>query len=142
MFKHIKNTLLLAVLFTVSCGLPAQKPEISKYIEQIDSVKLRITLSTLASDRFEGRATGKQGGEMAQEYIAACLDSCGIKPGNRGSYFQNINSIKSFNAAKRRFTVNSADFSCDYKYENLYHQDSILSIRKIIFSSINCKEND
>jgi hypothetical protein len=125
--------LLSAALVTVSLGLYAQKTEISKYIEQIDSIKMQITLSTLASDKFEGRGTGKHGGEIAQEYIVAYLDSCGIKTGNNGSYFQNINNIKSFNVAKRRFTVDNVDFPNDYKYENLYSQDTVLKIDEIIF---------
>ncbi|MDR1594951.1 MAG: M28 family peptidase [Prevotellaceae bacterium] len=133
MVKYIKHTLLLAILFTVSCGIFAQKPEISKYVEQIDSVKIRITLSTLASDEFEGRGTGKQGGEIAQEYIVACLDLYGVKPGNNNSYFQSINQIKSFNVAKKQFTVDNVDFPDDYKYENSYYQDTVLKINEIIF---------
>jgi hypothetical protein len=133
MVKYIKHTLVLVALFAVSCELPARKTGISKYTKQIDSVNLRTTLSILASDRFEGRGSGKQGGEIAQEYIAAYLDSCGIKPGNNGSYFQNIGGVKSFNAAKRRFTVNNVDFSGDYKYENSYNQDTVLKIDEIIF---------
>jgi putative aminopeptidase FrvX len=133
MVKYIKYTLLLAALLIVSGGLFAQKPEISKYVEQIDSLKMKITLSTLASDEFEGRGTGKTGGELAQKYIVAYLDSCGIKPVNNGSYFQDINHIKSFNVAKRRFTVNNVDFPNDYKYENSYYQDTVLKIKEIIF---------
>jgi hypothetical protein len=133
MVKYIKNTLLLAASLAVSFGLFAQKTEISKYIEQIDSLQIRKTLSTLASDEFEGRGTAKQGGELAQEYIVAYLDSCGIKPANGDSYFQNINNIKSFNIAKQRFTVAGIDYPNDYKYENLYHQDTVLRISEIIF---------
>jgi hypothetical protein len=105
----------------------------SKYIAQIDSVAIRETLSTLASDEFEGRGTGGRGGELAQKYITAYLDSCGVKPGNNGSFFQNINHIKSFNIAKRRFIVDNIDFPNDYKYENSYTQDTVLKIKEIIF---------
>jgi hypothetical protein len=133
MVKYIKHTLLLAILLTVSYGLFARKTKISKYIAQIDSVEIRKTLSILASDEFEGRGTGKRGGELAQKYIVAYLDSCGVKPGNNGSFFQNINHIKSFNIAKRRFIVDNIDFPNDYKYENSYTQDTVLKIKEIIF---------
>jgi hypothetical protein len=125
------------ILLTVSAGLFAQKSVISGYLEQIDSVKMLTYLSALASDEFEGRGTGQRGNDIAQEYIAACLDSCGIKPGNGSSYFQDLNSIKSFNAARKRFTVNGDDFPNDYKYENQYNQDTILNINEIIFIASN-----
>jgi putative aminopeptidase FrvX len=94
---------------------------------------MRITLSTLASDAFEGRGTGKQGGEIAQEYIVAYLDSCGVETGNNGSYYQNINHLKSFNGARRKFTVDGIDYPNDYKYVNQYRHDTILEITEIIF---------
>jgi hypothetical protein len=133
MVKYIKYTVLLAAFVVVFFGLSAQKTEISKYLEQIDSIQMRTTLSTLASDELEGRGTGKQGGESAQNYIVAYLDSCGIKAGNNGSFFQDINYTKSFNVAKRRFIVDNVDYPDDYKYANLYHQDTVLNITEITF---------
>jgi hypothetical protein len=111
----------------------SQKSELSKYREQIDSAKMRITLSTLASDKFEGRGTALSGGEIAQQYIAAYLDSCGVRPANKKSYFQDINCVKSFTAARKQFLVNGVNYPDDYEYENLYHQDTVLKIKKIIF---------
>jgi putative aminopeptidase FrvX len=94
---------------------------------------MRITLSTLASDAFEGRGTGKQGGEIAQEYIVAYLDSCGVEMGNNNSYYQSINHIKSLNGVKRRFIVDGIDYPDDYKYVNQYRQDTVLEITEIVF---------
>ncbi|MDR2383079.1 MAG: M28 family peptidase, partial [Prevotellaceae bacterium] len=133
MVKYIRYTLLLTALVSVSVGLYAQNTKGTEYIEQIDSVKMRITLSALASDAFEGRGTGNRGGEIAQEYIVAYLDSCGIEAGNNGSYYQGINYFKGFNGARRRFTVNGFDYPDDYKYANRYRQDSVLKITEIIF---------
>jgi hypothetical protein len=132
MINYIKY-IFLVILFSVSAGALAQQSEISKYREQTDSVEMRITLSTLASDEFEGRGTAQQGGAIAQEYIAAYLDSCGVVPYNFKSFFQNINSFKRFNAAKKRFLLNGVDFLNEYRYENLYHQDTVLRIKEIIF---------
>jgi Zn-dependent M28 family amino/carboxypeptidase len=42
----------------------------------------------LASDLLEGRAPATRGGRIAAEYIAAQLQSYGVEPGVRGSYFQ------------------------------------------------------
>jgi hypothetical protein len=109
----------------------------SNYLEQLDSVKMRNSLSALASDEFEGRGTGQRGNDIAQEYIAACLDSFGVKPGNGSSYFQDLNSSKSFNAAKKRFIVGGVDFPDNYKYENRYDQDTVLNVNEIIFIASN-----
>jgi hypothetical protein len=133
MIKYIKHTVLLATLVAVYFDSFAQNATISKYPEQVDSIKMRTTLSTLASDRLEGRGTGAQGGEIAQNYIVAYLDSCGIKAGNNGSFFQDINCYKSFNVAKRCFTVDSINYPNDYEYENLRSQDTVLKIDEIIF---------
>jgi hypothetical protein len=92
-----------------------------------------MTLTTLASDKLEGRGTGNLGGAIAEKYIAAYLDSCGIKPGNNDSYFQHINNVKSFNIIQRKFILNNIDYPNDYKYENLYNQDTILNIDEIVF---------
>jgi hypothetical protein len=132
--KHIFS----AILLTVSVGLFAQKTEISAYLEQIDSVKMRTTLSALASDEFEGRGTGQRGSKLAQEYIAACLDSCGIKQGNVNSYFQDINGIKSFKIANR-FILDGLNFTDNYQYENSYNQDTVLNIGEIIFIASNAE---
>jgi hypothetical protein len=140
MVKYIKN-ILLAVLLIVSTGLFAQKSALSKYLEQLDSTKMRTNLSLLASDSFAGRGTGEHGGILTQKYLAAYLDSCGVKPGNDDSYFQDIKSIKSFNVARRQFTVNGVNFPDDYKYENLYHQDTILRIKEIILVASGTGDN-
>ncbi|MDR0386390.1 MAG: M28 family peptidase [Prevotellaceae bacterium] len=132
MIKYIKYT-FLAILFSVPTLIFAQKTEVLKYLKQIDSTKIRTTVFTLASDSLEGRGTGQRGNDIAQKYIVACLDSFGVKQGNGNSWFQNINAVKSFNVAKKKFIVDGDDFSNDYKYENLYNQDTILNISEIIF---------
>jgi putative aminopeptidase FrvX len=135
MVKYIKHTLLLTTVIVISIGLFAQNAKISKYIGQIDSTKIRTVLSTLSSDALEGRGTGAKGGEVAQEYIVAYLDSCGVVAGNNGSYFQSLNYIRSLNVAKRRCVIDGVDYPDDYKYGNMYHQDTTLKIAEIVFIS-------
>jgi hypothetical protein len=133
MIKYIKHTLLSVALVAASFGLYAQNTKGKEYIKQIDSVKMQVSLSILASDTFEGRGTGNRGGEIAQEYIVAYLHSCGVEAGNNNSYYQSINHFKSFNGARRKFTVDGIDYPNDYKYVNRYRQDSVLQITEIIF---------
>jgi Zn-dependent M28 family amino/carboxypeptidase len=44
----------------------------------------------LSLDLLEGRAPATRGGELAEQYIAAQLESYGVKPGVSGSYFQRV----------------------------------------------------
>lgn len=54
-------------------------------IREIDA-----NLQFLSSDLLEGRAPATRGGALAEHYIAAQLQSYGVKPGMNGSYFQNV----------------------------------------------------
>ena len=47
----------------------------------------------LSADDFEGRGPGTDGGKRAAQYIADELKSSGVKPGNKGSYFQNVKLV-------------------------------------------------
>ncbi|MES2176323.1 MAG: M28 family peptidase [Gemmatimonadota bacterium] len=47
-------------------------------------------ISTLASDRFEGRAPGTRGEDSAVAYIASRFRAIGLRPGNGESYLQAV----------------------------------------------------
>jgi len=47
----------------------------------------------IADDAFEGRGPGTKNGEAAAQWIADELKRIGIKPANRGSYFQNFATV-------------------------------------------------
>jgi len=47
----------------------------------------------ISDDAFEGRGPGTKNGEAAAPWLADELKRIGIKPGNRGSYFQKVPSI-------------------------------------------------
>lgn len=71
--------------------LIAQGPEPAKGVRfvQINANELKVWLSDLASDAFQGRAAFTEGYGMAAAYIAEHLKSFGVKPmGDDGSYFQ------------------------------------------------------
>ncbi|MEP7075815.1 MAG: M28 family peptidase [Acidobacteriota bacterium] len=80
-------SILLVFAFFVS-ALPAQDRT-----KDFDPNKMRERVKTLSADDFEGRGPGTEGGKRAAQYLADQLKSIGIKPGNRGSYFQNVKLI-------------------------------------------------
>jgi Zn-dependent M28 family amino/carboxypeptidase len=59
----------------------------------------------VADDAFEGRGPGTKNGEASAQWIADELKRIGIKPGNRGSYFQNFATVvTALDAAKSQFS--------------------------------------
>lgn len=48
------------------------------------------SLRFLSSDLLEGRAPATRGGRIAEQYIASQLESFGVAPGYKGSYFQRV----------------------------------------------------
>ena len=90
----MKNILTLLILF-VSFNATAQYSyatanKAKKFAKTITEKDLKDHLYTYASDEFQGRDTGTEGEDIAIKYLADFYKSEGIKPGNNGSYLQNI----------------------------------------------------
>jgi hypothetical protein len=59
------------------------------FSQEISIKKLEKHVSTLASDKFEGRGTGTDGEKLAAEYITKNFKKIGLKPlGENGSFYQ------------------------------------------------------
>ena len=84
--KKIISTLI--ILLFVSAAIPAQDRT-----KDFDPEKMRERVKRLSSDDFEGRGPGTEGGKRAAQYIADQLKSIGVKPANKGSYFQNVKLV-------------------------------------------------
>jgi Zn-dependent M28 family amino/carboxypeptidase len=57
---------------------------------KIAEADLRSRIAALADDRFEGRLPGAVAGEASADWIADEMRRMGFKPGNGGSYFQDV----------------------------------------------------
>jgi Zn-dependent M28 family amino/carboxypeptidase len=53
----------------------------------------KARVKALADDAFEGRGPGTTRGEAAADWIAAEMQRIGLKPGNNGSYHQNVPAV-------------------------------------------------
>ncbi|MFV0623027.1 M28 family metallopeptidase [Sphingomonas sp. ac-8] len=51
---------------------------------------LKTVTKTLSSDAFEGRAPGSAGEEKTLAYLVERFQAAGLKPGNKGSWFQDV----------------------------------------------------
>ncbi len=56
----------------------------------IDLPQLKADVQTLSSDEYEGRAPGTPGGDKAVAYIIQRMQALGLKPGNHGSWTQDV----------------------------------------------------
>lgn len=83
-----------------------------KYTNLFDEAKIKANIKYISGDEFEGRAPGSKGGEAAAQYIADELKRIGVKPANKGSYFQpvslfavksNPNTVLEVGGAKYKF---------------------------------------
>ena len=76
----------LAVAFAASVAAAQQGATTSP----MPISEIRANIRFLSSDVLEGRAPATRGGALAEQYIAAQLESYGVKPGSGGSYFQRV----------------------------------------------------
>lgn len=91
-FRHAAPALAAVTLLSLGAaraGAQAAQsaaPSASPISRNVIDASLRF----LSSDLLEGRAPATRGGELAEQYIASQLESFGVKPGYKGSYFQPV----------------------------------------------------
>ncbi|CAN5577689.1 M28 family metallopeptidase [soil metagenome] len=84
----MKKLLVFTLIFTfASSGFSQDRTS------SFDSAKIISRVKRLSADDFEGRGPGTDGGRRAAQYIADELKSSGVKPANKGNYFQNVKLV-------------------------------------------------
>ena len=78
--------LISAPAFAQFPGHPVTSPDIT-------GADILARDKAIADDAFEGRGPGTKNGEAAAQWLADELKRIGIKPGNRGSYFQKVPEV-------------------------------------------------
>src|SRR5579872_4874506 len=74
----------------------------------INAADLSARDKILSDDIFQGRGPGTRSGEAAAQWIADEMKRIGLKPGNHGSYFQNVPAVViALNAAQSSLTLNT-----------------------------------
>ncbi|KQN09520.1 peptidase M28 [Sphingobium sp. Leaf26] len=108
----------IAVLLASSAPIPSSAaPAQSATAPSIDTMKRLV--EELSSDAFEGRAPGTAGEEKTLALLAAEFEKLGLKPGNKGSWFQDVPlvEITAKNVSPLTFTGGKADVSAAYGAE-------------------------
>ena len=118
-----KIILISTVLYLSSCALPykiKKDKTVISYANTITAEELKTHLTVLASDKYEGRETGKKGQRMTAEYLKNEFIKLGLKPGNNGSYFQNF-PLTETEAPQSRFQFRGKTYA--YAEDFYYYQN-------------------
>ena len=76
---------------SLSAFLLATTPALAQTAQpQISEATLKTLTERLSSDEFEGRAPGTPGEEKTVALLAQAFEKAGLKPGNNGSWFQDV----------------------------------------------------
>ena len=107
--RLLPSTLLIALL-TGSAAMAAPSG-ISPSIETMKEV-----VKEISSDAYEGRAPGTVGEEKTLSYLVQRFAALGLKPGNEGSWFQDVPlvEIAAKDVSPLRFTGGKAPVSAEY----------------------------
>ncbi len=108
-----------AVALLAAPALAGPYPGHPKTTPDINAADLSARDKAVADDAFQGRGPGTKVGEMAAQWIADEMKRIGLKPGNNGSYFQQVPAVTitldptksslSFDTAKGALTPKFAD---------------------------------
>jgi hypothetical protein len=105
-----KQSLWAVLILGISMQVFAQDPIAQKYAGEITPKLAKKHLKILASDKFEGRETGKPGAVKAANYIAEQFKKLGLTAPVNGSYFQDISLVETvFEVGS--FTANGNTFT-------------------------------
>ncbi|MCK0531499.1 M28 family peptidase [Sphingobium agri] len=107
--RLLPSTLLIALL--TSSAAMAAPSGISPSIETMKEV-----VKEISSDAYEGRAPGTVGEEKTLSYLVQRFAALGLKPGNKGSWFQDVPlvEIAAKDVSPLRFTGGKAPVSAVY----------------------------
>ena len=93
------------VLWAAANAIYPPHPKTSADILAVDVLARDRAIS---DDAFEGRGPGTKNGEAAAQWIAEEMKRIGLKPGNHGSYFQEVPSVSiALDASKSSLSFNT-----------------------------------
>ena len=122
---------LTCVLLCVFSLLGAQNKVATQYANQLDSLKIKVTLTKLASEEFLGRKSTNEGIKLSADYLTAQMTQYKLPKGNKGSYRQSIESTLKTKSTKY-FNTSNFNYADSYKYYNNPLQDSVITSNQVV----------
>src|SRR5712672_3176670 len=111
------SCLLLAIFFSAAASLLGNDElteRLQPALEAITPDGLLAHIKVLASDEFEGRAPGTKGEELSVKYISDQFKQIGLKPGNPGTYTQEVPLAGIKSEPRMSFIVGDKTFDLKY----------------------------
>jgi Zn-dependent M28 family amino/carboxypeptidase len=93
MLTRLLSSASLALCLLAGAAL-AEFPGHPNTTPAINAADLAARDNAISDDAFEGRGPGTPNGEAAAQWIADEMKRIGLKPGNHGSYFQDVPSVQ------------------------------------------------
>ncbi len=90
---HRQRRAILAASLFAAPAFAQQYPAHPATTPDINAADLAARDRAIADDVFQGRGPGTVAGEQAAAWIADEMARIGLKPGNHGSYFQDVPSV-------------------------------------------------
>jgi Zn-dependent M28 family amino/carboxypeptidase len=111
-----KPAMTIAFTFAATAALAAY-PGHPPTDPDISGADISARDKAVADDAFEGRGPGSVNGEAAAQWIADELKRVGVKPGNHGSYFQNVPAVGiTLDGTESTFTFDTAQGAISPKF--------------------------
>jgi len=109
-----------SLILIASSLAPAASPDNGPSIETMKDI-----VKEISSDAYEGRAPGTVGEEKTLAYLVQRFEALGLKPGNNGSWFQDVPlvEISAKDVSPLRFTGGKTDVSAIYGPEMVVATD-------------------
>ena len=82
--------LLFAAAMLLSLGGCARQDTTPAGSPEFSGDRIKADVAYLADDKLEGRYTGSKGYDIAAKYVADRFAKLGLKPGNNGSWYQQV----------------------------------------------------
>ena len=117
----IKSLFALLTLLLIPTIAKAQSPAIS-----VDTLK-EVT-KTLSSDEFEGRAPTTPGEDKTIGYVAGRFAAAGLKPANKGSWFQTVPLVEITANPNTAMTISGGKGPLSFAYKT----DMVASSYRIV----------
>jgi Zn-dependent M28 family amino/carboxypeptidase len=112
-----QSMLLLAVASMVGCAISTDVDDGFEQVYQDISISsFKQHVKTLASDEFAGRAPASPEDKMTQDYLIAALSAQGFKPGNNGSYLQQVKMMSVTSKVVKPLTIANISFDFPKNY--------------------------
>jgi Zn-dependent M28 family amino/carboxypeptidase len=107
MLKSLRKSAITAAVILISAAGSAYLGAQTTDENKIDAEKIRAHVKFLSSDLLEGRGMNQRGSDIAAEYIATQFALDGLKPGDHGSYFQEVPMVVVTTLPDTTFTLES-----------------------------------